>query len=50
MIKASECVRQGCLHVQSEACLTQEKVPSQGVKEVGLAVCVCGFLLKLKSS
>lgn len=27
MIKAFECVRQGCLHVQSEACLTQEKVP-----------------------
>lgn len=27
MIKASECVRRGCLQVQSEACLTQEKVP-----------------------
>lgn len=30
MIKAFECVRQGCLHVQSEACLTQEKVPLLG--------------------
>lgn len=29
MIKASECVRQGCLHVQSEACLAEEKVLSQ---------------------
>lgn len=27
MIKAFECVRRGCLHVQSEACLTREKVP-----------------------
>lgn len=27
MIKAFECVRQGCLQVQSEASLTQEKLP-----------------------
>lgn len=27
MIKAFEYVRQGCLHVQCDACLTQEKVP-----------------------
>lgn len=35
MIKAFQCVRQGCLHVQSEACLTQEKVPYGGGGEWG---------------
>ena len=45
MIKAFECVRQGCLYVQSEACLTQEKVP---LLEGGVGV--LSILLKRKIS